>query len=465
MRKVDTVGRFNKGANTNLIHIVSDCIFGLIGYFLAGVVSGNYKVIFDIDYIMVFITFITIYIFANKEVNLYNITTFFYIDRLIRCVSRSILIAAGVASILAIYIGKVTTNSRFFGYLLVMTYIFMLISAFLVHFLIKRMNNFKPRTLLIGDIDSFVEFKEYMHKSNEDINLIGYVSKKASADGDYLGEINNLEELIHKNAIDQIYIMHQVTDGSKIQPYMDICIEMGVTIRIIIDYFKVGAVQRYVSTVGTYPLVTYHTVTMNMSSRAIKRIIDIIGSMFGIILFMPVMLAAAIAIKMDSKGEVIFKQERVGMNGRRFYMLKFRSMCMDAESKKIDLLSQNEMDSDFIFKIHNDPRVTKVGKFIRRNSIDELPQFFNVLKGDMSLVGTRPPTLDEVKLYKRSHWRRMSIKPGITGIWQSSGRSEITDFNEVLNLDMEYIDNWSVLLDFEIILRTVKQVISGKDAY
>ena len=176
------------------------------------------------------------------------------------------------------------------------------------------------------------------------------------------------------------------------------------------------------------------------------------------------MLITAILIRLDSKGPVIFKQERVGQNGRHFYMYKFRSMCIDAEKKKEALMEHNEMNSQFMFKMQDDPRITRIGRFIRKTSIDELPQFFNVLRGDMSLVGTRPPTLDEVELYERVHWRRMSIKPGITGMWQVSGRSSITDFDEIVELDTQYIDRWNVLLDIQILLKTVLQVFCRKGA-
>ena len=193
--------------------------------------------------------------------------------------------------------------------------------------------------------------------------------------------------------------------------------------------------------------------------------IDIFGSLFGIILSSPIMLIAAIAIKLDSPGDVIFKQERVGLNGRHFYMFKFRSMCVDAEEKKKELMEQNEMESQFMFKMQNDPRITRIGGILRKTSIDELPQFFNVLRGEMSLVGTRPPTVDEVELYERGHWRRMSIKPGITGMWQVSGRSSVTDFDEIVEMDTQYIDRWNVLLDIQILLKTVWQVFRRKGAF
>lgn len=185
----------------------------------------------------------------------------------------------------------------------------------------------------------------------------------------------------------------------------------------------------------------------------LKRLMDIIGSLIGCAITLVVTVFLAPFLLIESPGSLFFKQKRVGRNGRYFYIYKFRSMYMDAEQRKKDLMEKNEMKG-LMFKMKDDPRVTKVGKFIRATSIDELPQFFNVLKGDMSLVGTRPPTVDEFKQYKGYHKRRLSIKPGITGMWQVSGRSDIEDFEEVVRLDLKYIDNWSLSLDIKIILKT-----------
>jgi lipopolysaccharide/colanic/teichoic acid biosynthesis glycosyltransferase len=169
--------------------------------------------------------------------------------------------------------------------------------------------------------------------------------------------------------------------------------------------------------------------------------------------------------KLDSPGPALFKQKRVGRNGRIFSIYKFRTMSTDAEAKKKEILAQNEMSSNLMFKIKKDPRVTRVGSILRKTSLDELPQFINVLKGEMSLVGTRPPTLDEVELYDYAQWRRISITPGMTGIWQVSGRSSIKDFDKIVALDVEYIDRWSLWLDLKIIMKTVLAVLVRKSAY
>ena len=164
------------------------------------------------------------------------------------------------------------------------------------------------------------------------------------------------------------------------------------------------------------------------------------------------------AIMIESPGPIFFKQKRVGKNGRYFEIYKFRSMYMDAEERKKDLMAQNEM-SGLMFKMKDDPRITKVGKFIRKTSIDELPQFINVLKGDMSLVGTRPPTVAEFKQYQ-GHRARLATKPGITGMWQAYGRKTVSDFEEIVKMDLNYIDNWSIMLDIKILFKTVQSVLT-----
>ena len=193
-----------------------------------------------------------------------------------------------------------------------------------------------------------------------------------------------------------------------------------------------------------------------------RRTQDIILSSVALVVLSPVMLATAIAIVVDdpSAGPV-FSQERIGRNGKPFKFYKFRSMYVDAEQRKKDLEKQNEMQG-LMFKMENDPRITRVGRFIRKTSIDELPQFYNVLKGDMSLVGTRPPTEDEFEKYNQYYRRRISMTPGLTGLWQVSGRSEIENFDDVVKYDLEYIDCWSLTLDIKILLKTIYVVFAGK---
>lgn len=460
------MGKFNRSANTNLLYMVCDIVFATIAFWMAALVSGIGIDVMKKGYFLVFISFLAIYILSGKNERIYNTTTFFYADRFFKRVSKSFLIATAVVSTLLVWGNRGQFNRKFYLMFLAFCYVALLCSAFFDHYILKKKDMVKRRTILIGHKERYEKFIRFLEKSNTEVLIIGYVSLDEKETEGYLGNIQELEDIIHEYAVDQIYIMErQYGDLIDVQPYINMCVEMGVTARIIMNAYSGGAAQSYVSSVGTYPVITYHTVSLNVGARAFKRVVDIIGSLVGIIVFSPIMLATALAIKMDSKGPVIFKQKRVGMNGRYFNMYKFRSMCIDAEEKKQELMKQNEMESNFMFKMKDDPRITKVGKFIRKTSIDELPQFFNVLFGDMSLVGTRPPTIDEVEQYERRHWRRISIKPGITGMWQVSGRSTITDFDEIVELDTKYIDCWDIFIDVKIILQTILQVFTGKGAF
>ncbi len=464
MTRDSIMGKYNSGASTNLLHILMDFLFGGVAFLTVLICTGHLTDDNILSYVIASVMFTIIFLLSNKEARVYNVTTFFYMDRILRYITKSMLISVSITSTLLFYVSEADIDKYFYIFFLLSYYIAMIISALFVRLIIKRNKRTAPRVVLIGDIDRFHKFEHFLERSNIEANIIGYISMLPTDDERYLGDLMNLDYLIHKHVIDQVYFMHRHDDPIDVQPYIDLCTQMGITIRIIMNAYKSSAAQSYVSSVGTYPVLTYHTVTLNATSRAIKRVIDIIGSIIGIILTSIPMLLVALAVKLDSKGPVLFKQTRIGLNGRPFKIYKFRSMVANADAMKKDLMAQNESKSDLMFKMKNDPRITRVGKFIRKTSLDELPQFFNVLFGNMSLVGTRPPTLDEVKGYSHAHWRRMSIKPGITGMWQISGRSQITDFEEVVQLDTQYIDRWSVMLDFSIIFKTAVTLITRKGA-
>lgn len=254
----------------------------------------------------------------------------------------------------------------------------------------------------------------------------------------------------------------------------DIFLEMGIAVHTGIA--KNGTAQggyKQIEKIGDYTVVTSSVNYANTSALLVKRGMDIVGGLVGCLFTLIIMIFVGPAIYIASPGPIFFSQERVGRNGRKFKMYKFRSMYMDAEERKAELMSQNKMEG-LMFKMDYDPRIIDsekkdkngnpkgIGNFIRKTSLDEFPQFWNVLKGDMSLVGTRPPTVDEWEQYELHHRSRMSIKPGITGMWQASGRSDITDFEEVVKLDTEYIENWSIGLDCKILLKTVGSVLKSE---
>lgn len=233
---------------------------------------------------------------------------------------------------------------------------------------------------------------------------------------------------------------------------------MGITVKLNIMAFGLRVHEKTLQQFGGYNVLTFTTKIFNPGAMVLKRLMDILGAMVGLVFTAIVTVFIAPAILIESPGPIVFSQIRIGQNGRRFKIYKFRSMYKDAEERKKELADKNEMEG-LMFKMTDDPRITKVGNFIRKTSIDELPQFLNVLKGDMSLVGTRPPTEDEFLQYETRHKRRLQLKPGITGLWQVSGRSDIENFEDVVKMDLEYIDNWSFWLDLKLLLRTVIVVI------
>lgn len=265
-------------------------------------------------------------------------------------------------------------------------------------------------------------------------------------------------EFIHEHVVDEIFV--HLNPGEFLEKkYIDFFLQIGKTIHFDLDGLaELNSPAEIESFLGRTVITTSMKVVAP-SKLFFKRIMDIIGGVIGIIFTGIACIFVIPAIKIADPGPAFFSQERIGKNGRRFKIYKFRSMYLDAEDRKKELMDQNEMQG-FMFKMENDPRIIEgVGKFIRDTSIDELPQFWNVLKGDMSLVGTRPPTVEEYELYEMHHLKRMSIKPGITGMWQTSGRSDITDFEEVVRLDTQYIINWDITLDIKILLKTILVVL------
>ena len=273
----------------------------------------------------------------------------------------------------------------------------------------------------------------------------------------------DLYEQLKTKVIDEIFIHLPDYSKRQIEELIIRFESMGITVHVNIDYFNNVIAHKTTESFAGFTVLSYEASTFDYRRLFIKRIIDIVGSIVGLVVTAILTPIIALAIKLDSPGPVLFAQKRVGKNGRYFRLYKFRSMYMDAEERKQDLMAQNEMDGP-MFKVEHDPRVTRVGKFLRKTSLDELPQFFNILIGNMSLVGTRPPTVDEFKQYSLYYRRRLSIKPGLTGLWQVSGRSNITDFQEVVKLDLQYIDNWSLTSDIRILLMTLWVVVMKKGA-
>jgi len=278
-----------------------------------------------------------------------------------------------------------------------------------------------------------------------------------------LGGTANIPRLIKELAIDEVIITLPWMYHRKIVSIVAQCEREQVRVRIVPDVFQMTMSHMQVENLGGVPMIGVREVSIGSSQLLVKRVADIVVSLTGLILLLPLFVVIAVAIKLDSPGPVIFRQIRVGKNERLFSCFKFRSMRHGADEEKNNLLDQNEATGP-LFKIRDDPRVTRVGRFLRRSSLDELPQLFNILMGHMSLVGPRPALPSEVQRYQPWHKRRLEVAPGLTGLWQVSGRSELT-FDEQVLLDLYYIENWSPLLDLQILLRTVPKVILGEGAY
>ena len=275
-----------------------------------------------------------------------------------------------------------------------------------------------------------------------------------------IGDVTTLIECIRRDALDEVlfhvpYALLETMAGE-----IEEIKSMGTVVDLYVPLAEnYGGGARTVDMIGNCPVVSVAAKRLDPSALAVKRLCDVVLSLIGLVISVPIIGVVAVPLLMESKGPLFFTQKRVGRNGRVFQIYKVRSMYQDAEQRKQALLNQNEMQGP-MFKIAADPRITKVGRFIRKTSIDELPQLFNVLKGDMSLVGPRPPLVEEFTCYESRYKRRLSMRPGITGFWQVNGRNEVPDFEDVVRMDLNYIDNWSLRLDAWILFKTVGAVLS-----
>ena len=274
--------------------------------------------------------------------------------------------------------------------------------------------------------------------------------------------LDELPQILRRRVIDEVIFAVPAADLPRLEETLLLCDEEGVRTRVALDIFPHVHSDVYLDRLGPAPLLTFSGAPHDELRLLLKRATDIACSALALVALAPLLLAVALAVKLTSPGPVIFSQIRCGLNGRRFRLYKFRSMVANAEALKQQLMSRNERE--LVFKIRNDPRLTPIGKWLRKFSIDELPQLWNVLAGDMSLVGPRPAIPEEVEQYKRWQRRRLRMRPGLTCLWVVEGRDTV-DFETWMTLDMRYIDNWSLALDWKIILRTIPQVVIGRGAH
>lgn len=367
---------------------------------------------------------------------------------------------------LLIFIFKLNTISRLALFIFGISDIFLLfVSRIIIHSIFKRYRkkgfNIK-NVLLIADENSENFIKKMQNRTEWGFKIYGIITDSEKI-GEKFGQKHKLlpqktdvRKLIDNHVIDEVVYCKSNFNQNEIKHLIYTCQEVGVAFRLQSDFFNLIASKSNINYFGEIPVLTFANTPSNYFALKIKDLFDFVFSLSAIIFLAPVFLIISILIKTSSKGAVFFKQKRVGKRGRIFTLYKFRTMVENAEELKAKLQEQNEVDGP-VFKIKDDPRITKIGKFLRKTSLDELPQFINVLKGDMSIVGARPPVPEEVEEYERWQLRRLSMKPGITCIWQVSGRNNIS-FEEWMKLDLEYIDNWSLKLDMILILKTINTV-------
>ena len=392
-----------------------------------------------------------------------------------------------VGALAVLYLFMLQQGQKFSRLALILTIVIYLLLTYLVRelwkkFLRKKMEDGGERKLLIITSEDAAEQVVVNMKEN---NYARYtLAGVAVIDADWTGKKVHGVPVVANEETAAMYVCQEWIDEvliviSEVLPYPSELIEQltetGVTIHLnLAKITNVPGKKQFVEKVGNYTVLTTSINYASSKQLMLKRLMDIAGGLVGCILTGIICVFVGPAIYIASSGPIFFAQERVGKNGKKFKMYKFRSMYMDAEERKAELMKDNKLGDGKMFKLDFDPRVignkilpdgthkTGIGDFIRRTSLDEFPQFFNVLKGDMSIIGTRPPLISETSLYELHHRARLAIKPGITGMWQVSGRSDITDFEEVVRLDKEYIENWNIGMDIKILFKTVL-VVFRKD--
>lgn len=379
---------------------------------------------------------------------------YFFLNLVSRFIIKKLMLAKISQSKYATQTGVITITSR--------------AEEFLTNLKMDWSKNVKAVALLDADMRDGAFYCKSNYFNGLSDTIVSAKKIEQICDVPVVANLDNLMGWIRTSSLDEVFINLEGNHESYVVEIIEELEDMGITVNVnipslenIVDGSKFDNIDCILKT--GYPFAVFKPAIHDERALAAKKMLDIIGGTVGCIISIPIILITAVPLLIESKGPLFFKQERVGKNGRIFTMYKLRSMCVDAEERKEELMKQNKMDG-FMFKADNDPRITKVGKVIRKLSIDELPQFFNVLKGDMSLVGTRPPTIDEFEQYESHHKRRLSMKPGITGLWQVSGRSEIHDFEEIVKLDCEYIDNWSFWSDIKILFKTIGVLLTRRGA-
>jgi len=468
--------QFIKKNSPNKYLLVLDLGCILLSFFITtwirygGITRYWGRIMYGIAFIFILLLYIAIYYAYDTYSRIFKRG---FLEELTSIIKINCLLAVTLTFIMFVF-QEGTTYSRYFFFNfftlnILINYITRLYFKFFLLAVYKKSGS-SNKLMIITTSDKAKEVLDRIKKENDWEYQVTYLT---ILDRQLMGQwiegipvkanLINMYEVARQEVVDEVFI-YLPSDSSLSIDLDETILEfvnMGITVNLSINTFGLKVREKIVREISGYYSLSFSTRLIKESQKHLKRIMDIVGGIVGCILTLVLIVFLAPVIKLESPGPIFFSQVRVGKNGRRFKIYKFRSMYIDAEKRKEELMNQNEMNG-FMFKMKDDPRVTKVGKFLRKTSLDEFPQFFNILKGEMSLVGTRPPTEDEFLRYEGRYKRRLALKCGLTGLWQVSGRSDIQDFEEVVKLDLEYIDNWSFKLDLKILLKTVVVVLFGR---
>lgn len=444
-----------------------------ISYHIRFEVSPYRFDIMPFEFQFFFITYLIVWMVVSQALRLYVSKRFISIFQEIWDVAKVVGICFMVASVSVFFIRQLPL-SRVFAILFLAIQVFGLVTfrCGLRQFLRWiRLRGYDFRQVLIVGRNKRSEFisQRILTDPEYGIRILGFVDALSNHESSpfvnyrMMGSLDRFEDILRENIVDEVLVTLPIKSFySEIEKVISICDKMGVEVKLPTDFFSQRIARSSTCNYYGFECIDFFTSPkMNLKLFA-KRIIDVVFSGIALVLFMPLFVVVAVLIKITSEGPVFFLQHRLGYNGRVFNCIKFRTMVKNAIELKKTIDNCNEMDGP-VFKIRNDPRVTQIGHYLRRSSIDELPQLINVLKGEMSLVGPRPPIPEEVQCYRIEDRRRLSMRPGITCLWQVSGRTNVP-FDKWMELDRTYIDQWSLWLDFKIIAKTIGAVIKGEGA-
>lgn len=414
---------------------------------------------FSVDYFTLFLVIIPIAPLVMESQGFYNRSLFAPQSRLIWALLKSsVLSTAGL--IMVLFMLKLDAARGVMVMYGILSFCLVMVKEAGMRWLLKNQvgfSQFKRRAILVGTGQDTERLKSQMGESIDDMEVMGSFDLNKVT-------IDQMVAILHEHAINCVIFAAKHTSFGQVEKAIQACELEGVDAWLVADFFNTRISRTSFDEFDGRPVLVFSSTPAISWSAVAKQAIDLLGASLLVLVTAPFMILAAIAIKLTSPGPIMFRQQRAGLNGKPFMMYKFRSMVTNAEQLKQELVQLNEMSGP-VFKITRDPRITPVGKLLRKFSIDEFPQLFNVLRCEMSLVGPRPLPVDEVARFDDlAHRRRLSVRPGLTCLWQISGRNDLSDFKEWVRLDLQYIDNWSLWLDIKILWRTVPVVLMGKGA-